>query len=175
MQPIKILESILAQNANQENCLFQAEDFHAIFPHFTANNLHVLLSRAEKSGILERICNGIYLYPKSKYDPTLILFKTASKIRSNCLNYISLETALSAHGIISQQLMGWLTVMTTGRRGIINCGHFGSIEFIQTKKTQNIIMPHLHLDTVSGMLWADTELALQDMKATKRPMDLVDL
>ena len=133
----------------------------------------MLLSRAAKSGVLERVCKGLYLYPKSGFDSSLALFKVASRLRANCLNYISLESALSQEGIISQQLLAWLTVMTTGRSGIIDCGRFGTVELIHTAKPHEKIIPHLRLDAVSGMWRADKELAMQDMKNSKRNCDII--
>lgn len=173
MQPIVLLKTILEENADEKHFLFNIHDFSSVFPNFTQENLCMLVSRCTKSGVLERVCKGIYLYPKVKYDASLVLFKVATKLRGNCLNYVSLETVLSQTGAISQQLLSWLTVMTTGRSGKINCGRFGTIEFIHTHKNREKIIPHLRLDFVTGMWWADEDLALQDMKATKRNMDLV--
>lgn len=174
MQPIKLLEKTLEQNVDSQHCLFSQQDFSSIFPDITAENLTMLLSRAVKSNILERICKGIYLYTKTDYDSSLILFKVAAKLRANNMNYVSLETVLSQSGLISQQLLGWITVMTTGRSGIIRCGRFGTVELIHTAKNFGKIMPELRLDRVTGMFWASEKLALQDMKDCKRPTDLVE-
>lgn len=174
MQPIKLLEKTLGQNADSLHCLFSQQDFSSIFPDFTAENLRMLLSRAVRNDILERVCKGIYLYTKTDYDPTLILFKVASKLRADNLNYVSLETVLSQSGRISQQLLGWITVMTTGRSGTISCGRFGTVELIHTSKNFDKIMPELRLDRQTGMLWASEKLALHDMKDCKRQMDLVE-
>ncbi|MBO4508123.1 MAG: hypothetical protein J5747_05745 [Spirochaetaceae bacterium] len=135
----------------------------------------MLISRAAKTGILEHVCKGIYIYPKINYDSSLVLFKVASKLRANNFNYVSLETVLTQEGMILQQLMGWITVMTTGRSGTIDCGQFGTVEMIHTAKPQNKIIQHLRLDTHTGMWWADSELALQDMKSAKRNMDLIEI
>jgi len=174
MQPIKLLEKTLEQNADSQHCLFSQQDFSSVFPNMTPENLTVLLSRAVKSNILERICKGIYLYTKTDYDSSLILFKVAAKLRANNMNYVSLETVLSQSGVISQQLLGWITVMTTGRSSIIRCGRFGTVELIHTAKNFDKIMPELRLDRVTGMFWASEKLALQDMKDCKRPTDLVE-
>ncbi|MBP5405978.1 hypothetical protein J6Z19_02380 [bacterium] len=174
MQPIKLLEKTLEQNADSQHCLFSQQDFSAIFPDMTVENLTMLLSRAVKSNILERICKGIYLYTKTDYDPSLVLFKVAAKLRASSMNYVSLETVLSQSGRISQQLLGWITVMTTGRSGTISCGRFGTVELIHTSKNFGKIMPELRLDRQTGMLWASEKLALQDMKDCKRLVDLVE-
>ena len=134
----------------------------------------MLLSRASKNGILERVCKGIYIYPKANYDSSLVLFKVAAKLRADHLNYVSLENVLSDTGAISQQLLGWITVMTTGRSGVITCGRFGTAELIHTAKPPEKIMPHLRLDARTGLWWADEELALQDTKDAKRDVRLVN-
>ena len=174
MQPATILARALERCADKNHCLFAAEDFLSLFPDFTIENLRMLLSRSVKRGLLERVCKGIFLYPKVKYDSSMLLFKVAAKIRADCLNYVSLETVLSQVGVISQIPLGWITVMTTGRRGIINCGRFGSIEYIHTEKRMEKIIDGLHLDKETGMLWATPERAFQDMKDARRPLDLID-
>ena len=173
MQPIYFLKEALEKNSDETHFLFSFQDFYPLFPDFTEENLRMLLSRSSQKGILERICKGIYLYPKSGYDSSTVLFKVASKLRADNFNYVSLETVLSLTGTISQQLLGWITVMTTGRSGKINCGRFGTVELIHTAKSQEKIMPHLRLDKQTGMWWADEKLALQDMKDTKRDTDLI--
>ena len=173
MQPINLLKEILENNADKTHFLFGVQDFYPLFPAFTEENLRMLLSRSAKSGTLERVCKGIYLYPKSGYDSSLVLFKVAAKLRADCLNYVSLESVLSNSGAISQQLLGWITIMTTGRSGKISCGRFGTVELIHTAKPAEKIMPHLRLDTQTGMWWADEELALRDMKDAKRDVGLI--
>lgn len=173
MRTLAVLEKTLSNLADSEHFLFSENDFRSIFPDLTVQNLRMAISRAVKNGILERICKGIYLYPNVKFDSSTVLFKVASKLRADLFNYVSFETVLSQSGLISQMPLGWITVMTTGRRGIINCGRFGSVEFIHTQKNLEKIMQSLHLDTETGMFWASEELALQDMKDAKRPLDLV--
>lgn len=174
MQSIDILTQAVERCADKDNCLFSTADFSSLFPDFTKENMRMLLSRVAKRGLLERVCNGIYLFPQVSYDSSVILFKTACKLRARFFNYVSFETVLSRSGIISQLPLAWITVMTNGRKGIINCGRFGSVEFIHTEKKQENIAAELHFDTQSGMLWASDALALQDMKDAKRPFGLVD-
>ncbi|MBQ1591291.1 MAG: hypothetical protein II077_04540 [Treponema sp.] len=173
MQPISLLKNVLENNADKTHFLFNVQDFYPLFPDFTEENLRMLLSRATKNKILERICKGIYLYPKSGYDSSIVLFKVAAKLRADYLNYVSLESVLSESGAVSQQLLGWITVMTTGRSGKISCGRFGTVELIHTAKPAEKVMPLLRLDARTGMWWANEKLALQDMKVAKRNSDLI--
>lgn len=173
MQPISLLKNVLENNADKTHFLFNVQDFYPLFPDFTEENLRMLLSRATKNEILERICKGIYLYPKSGYDSSIVLFKVAAKLRADYLNYVSLESVLSESGAVSQQLLGWITVMTTGRSGKISCGRFGTVELIHTAKPAEKVMPLLRLDARTGMWWANEKLALQDMKVAKRNSDLI--
>lgn len=174
MQPITLLRSTLERCGEKKHCLFSLEDFLSLFPDFTVENLRMLLSRCAQRGILERVCKGIYLYPKADYDSSSLLFAVAAKLRCAHFNYVSFETVLSRHGLISQLPLGWIVVMTRGRRGIINCGRFGSVEFIHTQNVSEKSLSQLHLDSATGMWWASPQLALQDMKKARRPLDLVE-
>ena len=175
MLPIRYLEDILWKNSNSDCFLYSPEDLRIFFPGMSEDALMKLLSRAVKAHILERVCKGIYLYPKVPYTASKVLFMVASKLRAECFNYISLESVLSSCSIISQQMLSWLTVMTTGRSNIINCKSFGTIEFTHTEKTADALRKHLYLDPWSGMLTADVRLAMRDMKSCKRStLDLVD-
>ena len=174
MQSVSFLREVLEEKASKAHYLFDVKDFYSLFPDSTDESIRMILSRAVKNGILERVCKGIYVYPKTSYDTSLVLFKVASKLRADCFNYVSLETVLSNESIISQQLLGWITVMTTGRSGVIKCSRFGTVELIHTSKPYEKIMPHLRLDMNTGMWWADMKLAMQDMKDTKRNLEMVN-
>ncbi|PHM28446.1 hypothetical protein [Xenorhabdus budapestensis] len=63
----------------------------------------------------------------------------AKAMRRGEYNYVSLESALSEYGAISQIPIDRLTVMTTGRKGTYKTP-FGIIEFTHTKRSApNII------------------------------------
>ena len=175
MQPIRVLEDILWKNSTPECFIYSAEDLQIFFPEMSYDALMKMLSRAEKANVLKRVCKGIYLYPKVSFPASKVLCLTASKLRSGCFNYISLESVLCAYSIISQQMLTWLTVMTSGRSNIIRCGHFGTIEFVHTEKNGSSLNGHLYLDKWSGMLTADFKLAMEDEKDCRRKsMNLID-
>ncbi len=70
-----------------------------------------------------------------------LLERIAVTLRSGHYNYLSLESALLAYGIISQVPLAGITVMTTGRSGIFDTP-FGRIEFIHTKRHGGQILDH---------------------------------
>ena len=134
MQSVSYLKEILSQIATKEHFLFSRKDVKLFLVGKTEKDINMILSRCVKTGFLKRICNGLFLNTKVNFDHSLVLPKVAAKLRENVLNYISMESVLCEEGVISQQMMNWLVVMTAGRSGIIDCGEFGSIEFIHTQK-----------------------------------------
>ena len=169
MQAMQKLRMNLEKLADSEHYLFSSYDFSALFPEKSRESLLVLLSRAVKSGILERVCRGYYVYQKNNFPKDLLLYFTAGRLRSDTFCYLSLESILSEHGIISQIPLGCITMMTGGRSGIINCGKYGRIEFTHTKKKPEDI-GHLLTYDFRYKLWrANVQLALQDWRAVQRP------
>jgi hypothetical protein len=127
-----------------------------------------------KDGLLMRVCRGIYLNPRVEYPRGLLLYHTAAKRRAGEFNYLSLETVLSEAGVISQIPIAWISLMSSSRSYTVDCGDFGSIEFIHTKKNPNDIADRLVYDTRCRLWRAKVVLALEDMRSTGRSMDLID-
>lgn len=174
MQPIKELSRLLERLAGEEHYLFSLDDMRNALPGASPGAFKVLLSRTEKSGILRRVCRGIYLYPRVSYPAGLVLFHTAAKLRADGFNYLSLETVLSDAGVISQIPLNWITLMSSGRSHIVNCGDFGHIEYIHTKRRPVDVADRLSYDQDCHLWRASVKLALQDMKVTRRSKDLID-
>ena len=172
MQPIRQLAQTLNSLADRDHCLFAPTDLAAAVPE--CRQLAVLLSRATKAGLLKRICRGIYLYPVSGYPAGNVLFHAAARLRADEFNYISLETALSDAGVISQVPMNWITLMSSGRSHIVNCGDYGHIEFVHTEQHPEDLAKELVFDADRHLWRASVRQALRDMKATRRSMDLID-
>ncbi len=175
MQPIQRLEAWLDEHASKTAYLFSSESLRNIFLDLSDGAFKAFLSRAAKSGVLLRICKGIYAAKRAmKFDGRL-LFYVARMLRENNFNYLSLESVLSEHGVISQIPVARIFVMTSGRSGIISCGKYGSIEFIHTKKTPSDLKDRLIYDPDCGLWRATVPLALQDMNQTRRSTrDLID-
>jgi predicted transcriptional regulator of viral defense system len=174
MQPMKFLSNWLMENANENHYLFSTTDFRSLLPELSHESFKVLLSRAVRSGHLTRVCRSIYIYKKAMKNDGLVLFHIASILRSDKFNYISLETVLSDAGVISQVPINWISIISSGRSNKISCGIFGTIEFVHTDRSPNDVMDHLTYDTKCGMWRASINLALQDMKITRRNCDLID-
>lgn len=107
----------LSKLDQQGRYVFNQRDMEKIFPEDSKRTLHAGLERLVRQNILERAARGIYLYALShhkKGPDTLELI--AKTLRRGEYNYVSLESALSSYGVISQIPMDRLTVMTTGRK-----------------------------------------------------------
>lgn len=174
MQPIKQLTQFLGKTADVDHYLFALRDLEPVIPGLSPAALKALAARAEKNGLLKRVCRGLYLYPAVQYPAGLVLFHAAARLRAHEFNYISLETALSDAGVISQIPMNWVTLMSSGRSHIIDCGTFGHIEFIHTKKSADSVASQIHYDTRCRLWRASVPLALRDMVSARRNTELVN-
>ncbi|MEE9452689.1 MAG: type IV toxin-antitoxin system AbiEi family antitoxin domain-containing protein, partial [Gammaproteobacteria bacterium] len=161
-------------NASDKHYLFTLQDLHALCPELSDSAFKTLLSRAAHSGLLVRVCRGLYLCKKALPLDGLLLFHAAALLRANEFNYISLETVLSDAGVISQIPMNWISIMSSGRSNIISCGAFGRIEFVHTNQKPAKLMDQLIYDHNCGLWRAHVALAIRDMKATRRNCDLID-
>ena len=174
MQPIRHLMNAISQLASPQAALFTPADLRALLPEHTDAAFKTLLSRAVRDGLLTRVCRGVYLYDKVHPDRGLMLHHIATKLRPSSLNYLSLETVLSDAGVISQIPMNRITLMSSGRSNVIDCGHWGSIEFVRTQQPASQLVGQLKYDPPSHLWRANVPQALRDMRATHRRLDLID-
>lgn len=164
----------LAELANAEHCLFKPSDLRALLPDLSDAAFKALLSRVAQEGQLVRVCRGLYLYARAAPPSGLLLFHAAARLRADCFNYISLETALSEAGAISQVPINRISVMSSGRSNVIACGRWGTIEFVHTNQRPEDLSDQLRYDARCRMWRASVPLALRDMRATRRNQDLID-
>lgn len=174
MRHTKILIKWLQQHACSESYLFTLYDLRSLCPMISIGAFKTLLSRAVKQKLLEKVCRGLYAYDSANNSNGLLLFHAAAHLRSNEFNYISLETALSNAGIISQIPLAVITIMSSGRSNKISCGNFGTIEFIHTSNKPIAIMKQLTYDKSHKLWHANSKLAIEDMKKTHRNCDLIN-
>lgn len=173
-QPIRRLYGGLDSLASPDRYLFTPSDIRALVPDISVEAFRALLSRAAKEGRLERVCRGLYLYLPARPNSGLLLFHAAARLRAQEFNYISLETALSDAGIISQIPLNWVTLMSSGRSSRIACGRWGTIEFVHTRQRPQDLSEQLVYDERCRLWRASPALALRDMKVAKRNLDLID-
>lgn len=174
MQPMRQLTKGLNSLADQAHYLFTPNDLRSLLMDLSNTAFKTLLSRAVKEGYLERICRGLYLYPNTMPTDGLLLFHAAARLRADGFNYISLETVLSEAGVISQMPINRISLMSSGRSNVIPCGRWGSIEFVHTEQKPIDVMNQLIYDKRCGLWRANIALALRDMRATHRSLDLID-
>lgn len=174
MQPIRHLMQSLARLANPEHCLFTPFDLRALLPRLSAAAFKTLLSRSVQEGGLTRVCRGLYLYEPVARADGLLLFHAAARLRADGFNYISLETALSEAGVISQVPLNWISVMSSGRSSVMSCGRWGTIEFVRTRQRPDDLTGRLHYDGGCRLWRASVPQALRDMRASHRSLALVD-
>lgn len=173
-QSIKILSQWLQERKKDERYLFTLLDLRALFPQLSDSAFKTLMSRAVRSELLLRVCRGVYLYKSALPKDGLLLYRVAALLRADHFNYISLETALSDAGVISQVPINWITIMSSGRSSTISCGEFGTIEYLHTRQGPEEVFSQLTYDPNCGLWRAGVRLAVRDMKATRRNCDLID-
>ena len=81
---------------------------------------------------------------------------------------------LSDAGVISQLPMNWISLMTSGRSHVVDCGDYGHIEFVHTAQRPDDVAGELTFDAERHLWRASVRQALRDMKATRRSRELVD-
>lgn len=180
MQPIQQLTQQLKKvfsrysELDKPFLLLNSNDLQSLLPEHSNSALKALITRAEKLSLLKRICRGLYLYPADSPTNGLLLYHAVAKLRAHEFNYISLESALSDAGIISQIPINWITILSSGRSYTQDCGVWGHIEFIHTKKKPDALKKQLSYDKPCGLWRASVSLAIQDMKNTQRDLSLIN-
>lgn len=174
VQPVKYLSQWLENHADHNRYLFTSQDLKILFPTLSENAFKSLLSRSVKSGLLLRVCRGLYTYKKAIPPTGCLLFHAAARLRAQEFNYLSLESVLSEVGVISQIPFNRIFIMSSGCSNLISCGPFGSIEFVHTSQKPTQLQDHLSYDERYGLWRASVPLALRDMKATHRNCDLIN-
>ncbi|MDE0211561.1 MAG: hypothetical protein OXJ64_16975 [Boseongicola sp.] len=115
MKTVDAMKALLERDT-RGRAVFSVEDLRAIMPERSGKTFSEGLRRLVRQGVLERDASGVSvnLLARSR---THVLEAIAVTLRRGAWNYASLETALSEYGIISQQTITCVTVMTTGRKG----------------------------------------------------------
>lgn len=153
--------------------VYLKRDLRKLFHGEARDTFDDSLDRLVRSGILVRAARGVYVYRLTRHFSDATPDLIARNLRRGYLVYESLESALSMYGAISQIPVDRRTYMTTGRRGEYRTP-YGVIEFTHTARTIDRIAPGLLHPEGRGVPVASKQLALRDLKATGRNLDLVD-
>jgi predicted transcriptional regulator of viral defense system len=151
--------------------VFHLHDFDKIFPDESPRGLKASLERLVRSNILTRAVQGVYVYNRATKD-SYILEHIVKTMRRGEYNYVSLESALSQYGVISQIPMDRLTVMTTGRSGEYKTP-WGVIELTHTERSVSSILEGT-IETKSPIKFAKKETAVRDLRRVGRNTHLID-
>ncbi|MBM7072407.1 type IV toxin-antitoxin system AbiEi family antitoxin domain-containing protein [Shewanella sp. 202IG2-18] len=157
---------------NQGFYVFTKRDLRRLFFDDSDSGFKQGVARLVKKGLLEQPTKGVYVYALSKNKGNRTVEKIAGALRKGEYNYISLESALSGYGAISQIPIDRITVMTTGRRGTFKTS-YGVIEFTHTKRSPLEIIKHT-IKTDHPLLMATKEAAYRDLKRVGRNIEMVD-
>ncbi|TCO73733.1 type IV toxin-antitoxin system AbiEi family antitoxin [Chromatocurvus halotolerans] len=156
----------------QGRYVFARADLAKIFHEDHPRALKAGLQRLVTKEILLRPVRGVYVYARSRSAGSDTIEHVARALRRGDYNYVSLESALSEYGAISQIPVDRLTVMTTGRKGEYRTP-FGTIEFTHTKREPIDILPGIR-DVGRPLKLATPAAAWRDLKRVGRNTHLVN-
>ncbi|AYA41985.1 hypothetical protein HZS38_16770 [Xenorhabdus nematophila] len=163
---IKTLDKFSKMGKN----IFLLQDLEIIFADEAPRTLKKSIDRLIKAGLLVRITKGIYANALASLGPYPLESITIN-IRRGEYSYISLESALSQYGIISQIPIDRLTIMSTGRSGEFETP-WGVIEITHTNKKPSEILKGT-LESRGPMRIARKEIALRDLRRVGRNTHLI--
>jgi predicted transcriptional regulator of viral defense system len=152
--------------------VYSTNDFQVLFSQESDRARKATLQRLVKTGILEHVSKAVYVFAFSTHKFDRTIENIAKVIRRGEYNYISLESALSEWGVISQVPMDRITVMTTGRSGEYPTP-YGVIEFTHTKRNILNIIDHT-LRTDRPLRFATELTAKRDLIRVGRNVHLME-
>ena len=165
-------ERTLAEWDCRSRRIFTKSDLRRLFPDDKDKAFSEGLRRLVTAGVVTRPAKGVYLNARSRQPRTHLLEEIAVCLRRGEYNYISLESALSEHGAISQIPVDRITVMTTGRKGEFRTP-YGTIEFTHTDRKPSDILDSSE-EVGRPLRLASPESAFRDLKRVGRNVHLVD-
>lgn len=157
-----------------ESAVFSLAQARVMFPEESDQVLLNSLGRHTRSGVLRKVATGIWLNTGSNFlSRGNLLHQVAVLLRPADFNYLSLESVLSEHSVISQQMLGYLTVMTTGAKRTYKTS-LGTIEFTLTKRDPRQLLAETLPVTNSPLRRATVARAWADLKRVGRNIEMVD-
>lgn len=163
----------LRKAARQGKYIYTGPDLQMLMPGESRQGVIDTVSRLAEATILTKACQGIYVYREGQPEDRSVLYDIATLIRRGTYTYVSLEKALSAHGVIPYPAMR-LTLMTTGRRGNF-VTPWGDIEFTHTDRSPLEIFERSVSQPSLPLRLAQPDLAFDDLKQVRRNLHHVNM
>lgn len=157
----------------QGRYVFTRKALAKLFPEDSPKTFSEGVNRLVKAGVLTRACRGVYVNPHAHSFDSRVIERIAQALRSGEFNYVSLESALSEFGEISQIPVDRLTVMTTGRKGVYRTP-YGVIEFTHTARPAADILSHVRQVEGRPLRIAGKHAAWRDLKRVGRNVGMVN-
>jgi len=148
-------------------------DIEKLFPDEGEKALEKSLQRMVADGLLQRVARGLYVNPAATSKNRWIAEEVAKALRPGCISYVSLESMLSEYGAISQIPFNRMTVMTTGKSGVVDTP-FGVIEFTHTKRGVADILHRTAQTKGRPLRIATREAAIRDLLRVGRNANMID-
>ncbi len=141
----------------------------------TPRSAEKTVARAVRDGLLVRVCKGLYAYEYAPRRGLSIWEEIALRLRPKAFNYVSLESALSSWGVISQEMLGGITVMSTGRSLTLRTP-YGIIDITHTAKRPADVAAQMVIPEPweCWLPYAKPRLAAADLRRVGRNVDLID-
>ena len=140
-----------------------------------AKGVERTLAAAVRDRLLVRVCRGLYAYPYAPASGRPVGEEAVVRMRPRALSYISLESALSLWGVIDQEAIGAITVMSTGRSQRFDTP-YGRIDITHTARNPTTVMGDI-VAPEPGQGWlpyARPRLAARDLMRVGRNTDLIE-
>jgi len=165
---------LLQHWADQGRVVFTHQDLVTLLVQDSPGALAKKLERLVGAGVLVRACRGMYVNALAAKAEGRLLERIAVALRRGHYSYVSLESMLSEHGLISQVLMDRLTVMTTGRKGEYRTP-FGVVELTHTSRAVTDILASTTRSPGRPLRMALPETAWRDLKRVGRNTHMVNM
>lgn len=165
------LDRLLKLDRKQQKYVYDVPDLRTIFHEDNDRTLIATCQRLIENGALRRAANGVFVFSHTRREDGRTAERIANVLRRGEYNYLSLESALSEYGVISQIPVGRITVMTTGRKGTFDTP-YGTIELTHTKRSVGDILSTT-MNADRPLRLATVEQALADLKRVNRNLHLV--
>ena len=148
-------------------------DIEKLFPDEGEKALEKSLQRMVADKLLQRVAKGIYVNPAATSKNRWIAEEIAKALRPGKMSYVSLESILSEYGVISQIPVNRMTVMTTGKSGMVETP-YGTIEFTHTKRGVAEIVKRTLSAKGRPLRIATKQAAVRDLLRVGRNANMID-